>query len=127
MSDSAQHPPTLVGWAARALSLLVIGGIALLLALEIAAPERPVRIVAEPLWGEVEPAGPDGAVLVPVRIANRGSKAVLKVKIAFPGASADPAEVELDLLGSDEERTVAIRFDKRPAQVDYRVVSYEAS
>lgn len=127
MSRAAQHPPTLVGWAARALSLLVIGGIALVLAIEIVAPERPVRIVAEPVWGEVEPAGPGGAVLVPVRIANRGSKAVLKVKIEFPGASADPAEVELELLGSGEERTIAIRFDQRPAQVDYRVISYEAS
>ena len=127
MSRGAKHPPTLVGWAARGLSLLAIGGIALLLALEMAAPERPVRIVAEPLWGEVEPAGPGGAVMVPVRIANRGSKAVLKVKIEFAGASADPAEVELDLLGSDEERTVAIRFDRRPARLDYRVVGYEAS
>jgi uncharacterized protein (TIGR02588 family) len=127
VSRAAQHPPTLIGWAARALSLLVIGGIALLLALEMAAPERPVRIVAEPLWGEVEPAGRDGAVMVPVRIVNRGSKAVLKVKIAFPGASADPAEVELELLGSDEERVVTIRFDQRPARLDYQVVGYEAS
>lgn len=126
MTRTAKHPPTLIGWTARGLSLLVIGGIAMMLALEIAAPERPVRIVAEPLWDKVEPAGPDGAVLVPVRIANRGSAAVLKVAIEFPGASAGPAEVEIDLLGSDEERTVAIRFDRRPARLAYRVVSYEA-
>jgi uncharacterized protein (TIGR02588 family) len=126
VSRAAKHPPTLIGWAARGLSLLVIGGIALLLALEIAAPERPVRIVAEPLWGKAVSAGPDGAVLVPVRIVNRGSAAIRRVAIEFPEASADPAEVEIDLLGSNEERTIAIRFDRRPARLDYRVVSYEA-
>lgn len=126
MSRAAKHPPTLIGWAARAASLAVIGAIALVLGLEIAAPERPVRLIAEPLWSEVAPDGPDGAVMVPVRIANRGSKAVLKARIAFPGASGGPAEVELDLLGSDEERKVSIRYDRRPARVDYRVVSYEA-
>lgn len=126
MSRGAQHPPTVIGWAARALSLAVIGGIALLLVLEIAAPERPPRIVVEPLWAEAIAAGPDGAVLVPVKIANRGGQAVSKVAIEFPGASADPGEAEIELLARNEERTVAIRYDRRPARIDYRVVRYEA-
>lgn len=118
------HPPTLIGWAVRIGSFAVLGLITAVLALEIARPSHPTEIRVEPQWNEIRVTS-TGQVLVPARVTNQGSDPLRNLTLEFVREGSDPVKVDIPLLGEKEQRTEVVGYDRRPARIDYKILSYE--
>ncbi len=118
-----KHPPTMIGWVARAISGAILLALALTLGVEMLRPYRPTEIIVKPHWDAVRTEAT--GVLVPATIVNRGTDPVRNLTIDFPGATDGGADFVIPLLGPDEELNIAIGFDEKPDRLEYNVKSYE--
>ncbi len=123
MKDKKKHPPTMIGWVARAISGVILLALAVTLGVEMLRPYRQTEIIVTPHWDAVRAEAT--GVLVPATIVNRGTDPVRNLTIYFPGATDDGADFVIPLLGPDEELDVAIGFDGKPDRLEYTVKSYE--
>lgn len=118
-----KHPPTLLGWIARLLSVGILLALGITLGVEMLRPYRPTEIRVEPKWDSVRAAAT--GVLVPATILNRGTDPVRNLTIDFPGAADKGVDFVVPLLGPDEEVEIVVGFESKPDRLDYKVKSYE--
>lgn len=120
-----KHQPTLLGWTVRLLSIGALLALFAVLVAEIAQPNRLTEIAVEPQWDEVRMAD-TGQVLVPARVINRGTDPIANLTVEFARDGGDPARFEIAFLGESEQREVVVGYDRRPAAISFKIVSFEA-
>lgn len=122
--EERRYPPTLIGWAARLVSLGLVAALLAVLAVEITQPTREVGLKVEPQWNEVRAT--DGSVLVPVEITNSSTQTIREMKLELDGGIGEPVHIDIALMGEAETLTYVAGFPRRPKNIAYRIVSYQA-
>lgn len=120
--DLSPVPPTVVGWAMRIFSVVLIAGLLTYLLLKALAPQEDFRLTVEQRWAERSTR--NGQSLVPVEITNDSSVTVRNLRLELLPKGQEPVEVEILLFGPGEQVTYVIDLE-RSATVGHRVLSYE--
>lgn len=117
-----RHDPTLLGWAARIISVALLLLLSAVLVTEMVREKDPVSF-------GVSVARPDvrqdnGQWLIPVDVTNRGSRTAQAIVLEITAGDTD-TEVDIDMLGAREQRRVVIGATTPVGTVTHKVVSFE--
>lgn len=120
--DDTAHPPTLLGWLVRIVSLLLLLLLIGTLVFEATRPEREVLFEAEPRFGELRRQ--NGQFLLPVEVTNRGTRTAHNVRLVVTDGGQERV-VEIERMAQAETKTFVIAWDAPPRAVTARIESYE--
>lgn len=121
--DNKSHPPTVLGWAVRILSLVLILGLFAVIIWQATLEDEDVQFSVEVVTEEIR--AQNDQFLIPVDITNEGSWPAQLVHIELT-ADAEPVEIEIPLIGHNETVRYVVNANSPTAQVEHRIISYEA-
>lgn len=121
--DDEARPPTILGWAVRILSLVLILGLFALIIWQATLDDEDVMFSVEVVTDEIR--GQNDQFLIPVDITNEGSWPAQLVRIELT-ADAEPVEIEIPLIGHNETVRYVVGANSPNADVEHRIISYEA-
>jgi uncharacterized protein (TIGR02588 family) len=122
--DEEEHvPPTLVEWAVRLISVLLLASLIGYVVQMGRQPTVPPRFEYDVMDAEIEQRGESW--VVPVEITNAGNESVLELTISAElvnenSAVVDSAEITFPLFGPEEKEEVEFWFDEDPAEHELR-------
>lgn len=120
--EEGGHPPTVLGWIVRIVSLLLLLLLIGILVFEATRPEKEVRFETEPKFDEMR--SQNGQFLLPVEVTNRGTRTAHTVRLVVSDGAQERV-VEIERMAQAESKTLVIAWDSPPRTVDARIESYE--
>jgi len=118
------YGPTILGWAARLLSLGLIAFLVGNILWQISLEDRDIGFTVAMERDEIRQQGDQ--YLVPLKITNDGSEAARTVTLEIITAE-EIIDIEILLIGQNETVSYVIALSELPRSIEYRIISYETS
>lgn len=124
-SDTQEtHPPTLLGWCARIVSLLLLMTLVAVIGWKMASDTKDIQFSVAVQEDEVRLQNSE--YLLPIEITNEGSKTARKVDLEL-SIAGEKTSVEIDMIGASETVRKVVSSRAFPEGLEHRIVSYETS
>lgn len=119
-----RHPPTILGWIARLVSVGMLATLIGVIVWQIAEPDQPttfdIVVKAEDIREQ------DGQFIIPVEVTNEGTQTARDVSLDLTPRGGKTVNVKMPLIGHNETIVYEIAAPTASAEVDATIVSYEA-
>ena len=120
--EDEKHPPTILGWIARVVSLLLLALLVGVVVWKMTTEKQDIAFKSEIVADEIRQQG-DGW-LVPIDVTNEGSYTAHLVRLDVTAGDTEET-IEIPMVGASETVRYVLRTDTRPDSVTHEVVSYE--